>query len=101
MMKSIFRVVRWPIAVISRTFLAILKWVFRKLGLTRVFGIGVGGGIGAFFGSSMGVAFGGGAVVGSLVFAPLLAFIGLLVAWVGVLSLRRSSKQNVDDKADL
>lgn len=92
-MNNIFRVARWLIFLTIRKTSKFLKWVARSLGLTRILGLSVGGGVGAFWGASTGVALGGTAFVGSLFFAPLLAIIGLLVASVAVLSLRQKKSE--------
>ena len=98
-MARLFRAARWLLSAILRKSFAGLKWLLRKLGLTRLFGLGVGGGVGAFFGSSTGVAFGGGAVVGSWFFVPLLAIIGVLLAPIMLLRMRRKRKK--DDEGDI
>lgn len=85
---------RWLLLAILSNSLAALKRMLRKLGLIRVFGLSVGGGLGAFFGSSTGVAFGGGAVVGSWFFVPLLAIIGVMLAPLMLLRMRPKPKKD-------
>jgi hypothetical protein len=88
-MAHFFKFLRWASLCIMRAIYRTLLWVVRLTGSPRLFGLGVGGGLGAFFGSVTGVAFAGTAVVGSMFFAPLLAIIGFLGVSVAIYALRQ------------
>ena len=92
-MKRMFRAVRWLLLFALRKFAGLLLWVVRKMGLTRLFGMSFGGGLGAYLGGSTGVALWGTAFVGSWFLAPLLGIIGILSASMVLLGLRKKVKK--------
>ena len=98
MMDWILRGLRWLLTGMVRATFRMLAWIARKLGFARISGSILGCAIGTVFGSSMGVAFGGGAVGGWLVFAPLLAIIGLLIGSIIAMSMRRKPKDLAAEK---
>ena len=102
MIEKALRAARWLFLFAYRGVVRVLRWFAQLLGLTRVFGMAIGGGVGAIFGASTGVALGGTAFVGSVFLAPLLALVGFLAASIFVLALRlkklkeSSEETNVD-----
>ncbi|HMS96099.1 MAG TPA: hypothetical protein PKA03_12940 [Tabrizicola sp.] len=83
--NRIWKTIRWAtfmlLKILGRLGIGFVKLV----GKTRLFGMSSGFGVGAFLGASVGVASGGNAVAGTLVFGLIGAVIGLLAAWIAVL----------------
>ncbi len=97
--NRVWKIIRWAVLMLFK-FLGRLASSFVKfVGKTRLIGMSSGFGIGAFWGASVGVASGGDAVSGTLVFGPIGAVIGFLAAWIIV--LHWPPKVVVSDKGKL